>query len=45
MSTRKSKILFKLLAFVAVIALFSACNRGTGCPNNFKVNTSISITK
>jgi len=45
MNSKKSQIALKLLAFVAVIALFSACNRGVGCPNNFKVKLPISIIK
>lgn len=36
----KVKVLRKalyLVAFLAVVASFTSCNKGYGCPNNFKV--------
>jgi len=41
-----SKIIKKVIPFVillATIATFSSCNRGMGCPNNFSLDTVISV--
>lgn len=31
----------RLVSLLSAIVLLSACNRGTGCPNNFKVDIDI----
>ena len=40
------KQVFVLIAFVALAASVSSCNKGYGCPNNFKViKTTIDVLK
>ncbi len=35
-----------LVAFIALAASFASCNKGYGCPNNFKaVKTAIELVK
>ena len=41
-----SKIIKKVIPCIillAAIATFSSCNRGLGCPNNFSLDTAISV--
>ena len=41
-----AKIFKKVLPFIillATIATFSSCNRGLGCPNNFSIDTVVSV--
>lgn len=40
MNTKKFKQLITIVAFIAVTASFSSCNRGVGCPSNFSVDTT-----
>jgi hypothetical protein len=30
-----------VMTFLAVVTVFSSCNRGVGCPNNFSNNITV----
>lgn len=41
-----AKIIKKVIPFIillATIATFTSCNRGMGCPNNFSMDTVVSV--
>lgn len=41
MKNNAFKKLVTVFAFVGMLAAFSSCNRGYGCPNNFSLDTTI----
>ena len=34
---------FAFLLLVAFVSVMSSCNRGYGCPNNFKIDTAVKV--
>ena len=41
MNRRKLKQVITAMAFLAITASFTSCNRGYGCPSNFSVQDTV----
>lgn len=42
--TKKIKNFIPFLLFLGLLATLSSCNRGMGCPNNFKIGNVVDQT-
>lgn len=41
MLMKKGSKILSAVALTGIVVLASSCNRGTGCPNNFKLGQSV----
>lgn len=42
MKNKNLRKIAAIAAFLAMASIFSSCNRGYGCPNNFSMNDHLS---
>jgi hypothetical protein len=44
MSTKKLSLVSKICVFLFVLSIMASCNRGVGCPNQFKAVAKIGVS-